>query len=142
MPEYIYTQGTQILIGGTISLLISWIITLIFNSSEPAILFAVIPTVFAIIATYSAATESDWNLFSRWGSSANSVKSQYVGNTSAVAVWSIATLGFIIIDLILWFLIFDSIRVNLMHTLSILLTISGGILIAIGGFIAHREWGE
>jgi hypothetical protein len=142
MPEYIYTQGTKILLSGSISLLLSWIITLIFNPDEPAFIFALIPCIFAILAAYSAATESDWNLFSRWGTNKVTVRSQYVGNTSAVSIWSVITVGFVGLDLFIWFLIQNRIQINILHTLSVLLTLIGGLLIIVGGFIAHREWQE
>ena len=80
----------------------------------------------------------DWSLFDRWGSTTVTVRTRYLGETSAVSVWSVVAVGFVGLEIFALFLI-GSIA-NIWELLGILLFILGGILIIIGGYIAHKEW--
>ena len=80
MPEYDFTRGTQILTLATVTLFISWFISMRFYPGSPGILFTLIATFFSTIATYAAATDMDMSLFER----IYVASSRYLGETSAV----------------------------------------------------------
>ncbi|MFX1517403.1 MAG: hypothetical protein ACFFC6_13950 [Promethearchaeota archaeon] len=93
---------------------------------------------FSALATYAAATDMDWSLFDRWGSTTVTVRTRYLGKTSAVSVWSVVAVGFVGLEIFALFLI-GSVT-DIWELLVIVLFILGGILIIIGGYIAHKEW--
>lgn len=124
----------------TIILIVSWVVNIVFCPESVGVFFTILPIPFSVIATYAAATDMDWSLFSRWGSDTVTVRTQYLGETSAVSIWSVVTVGFVALDVFVYFLVIEEVMENLWEILAFLLCILGGIFTIIGGFVAHREW--
>ena len=51
-------------------------------------------------------------------------------------------MGFVALDVFGHFLVIEDVFKNLWEVLAFLLCILGGVLVIIGGFIAHGEWEE
>ncbi|UCG01936.1 MAG: hypothetical protein JSW11_20345 [Candidatus Heimdallarchaeota archaeon] len=135
--EIDFTRRTQILLLATVLLITSWFINFIFYPEGIGIIFTLLIIPFSTFATYAAATDMDWSLFDRWGSTTVTVRTRSIGKTSAVSVWSLVAVGFVGLEIFAWFLI-GTVE-NLWDFIAISLCILGGIVI-IGGYIAHKEW--
>ena len=80
----------------------------------------------------------DWSIFDRWGSLTVTVRTRKIGETSAVSVWSLVAVGFVGLQVVIWFLI-GSVE-DLWNLIAFSMCILGGVLIIIGGYLAHKEW--
>ena len=114
-------------------------INAVFYPNGIGIILTLLIIPFSALATYAAATDMDWSLFDRWGSTTVTVRTRYLGETSAVSVWSFVAVGFVGLELFAVFLILESLS-NLWEILALLLCILGGVLVIIGGYVAHKEW--
>jgi hypothetical protein len=136
MTEFDFTKATQILTLATGALFISWITIFFYYPESPGIIFTLIPTFFAAIATYAAATDMDMPVFhTRYLQ-----LSRYLGETSAASTLSLMAFGFVVLDVIIWIIVKSQSRFNLMDTIALILTIIGGGFVSLGGILAHKEW--
>jgi len=70
------------------------------------------------------------------------VRRQYLGETSAASTFGFVAFGLIAIDALIWILILLSYGFSLPVLLLLVLSSVGGVLAALGGYLAHREWNE
>ena len=136
MTEIDFTKATQILIIATGALFISWITTFFYYPESPGIIFTLITTFLAAIATYAAATDMDMSVFhTRYLQ-----PSRYLGETSAASTLSLMAFGFVVLDVFIWSVVYSQSRFNLMDTIALILAIIGGGFVSFGGIIAHKKW--
>jgi len=123
MTEVDFTKATQILTIATGALFISWITTFFYYPESPGIIFTLIPTFLAVIATYAAATDDmDMSVFhTRYLQ-----LSRYLGETSAASTLSLMAFGFVVLDVFIWSVVYSQSRFNLMDTIALILAIIGG----------------
>jgi hypothetical protein len=138
IPEFDFTRGTQILLLATIVLIISWLINAAFYPERVGILLTLLIIPFSALATYAAATDMDWSLFHRTGTTTVTVRQTYLGETSAASVWGLIAVGFVGLEVFTWVLI-GSLE-DLWDLVAFSFCILGGVLIIVGGYIAHKEW--
>lgn len=122
----------------TVTLIVSWIASFVFNPGSIGVLFTAIPIPFSAIATYTAATDMDMSVFSYRG---RFQTGRYLGESSAAATWSFVALGFAAFDVFMWFLIVERFESGL-EALAFVLCFFGGVFVLIGGILAKREWDE
>ena len=119
-------------------LIISWIVSFVFDPESLGVIFTAIPIPFSAIATYAAATDMDMSVFATRG---RFQTGRYLGESSAAATWSFLALGFVALDVLMWILIVERFESGL-DALAFLLCFFGGVFVLIGGIVAKREWDE
>ncbi len=134
MTEFDFTRGTKILTLATITLFVSWITSFIYYPRNSSTILTLISAFFSVIATYAAAKSMNMPLF----------LSQYwaatKGKTSASFTSSLVASSLVLFNVLIWIIVKDQARSNLMDIIALILAIIGGILVSYGGIIAYKEW--
>ena len=138
--DFDYTRASKILTIATIILILSCVANILLL--QGFFLLSMVAAFFSVLATYAACTDMDLAVWERWGSYTVTVRRRYLGETSAASSFALVAFGIIAIDALIWILVMFSPGSDLRLLLLFALSSAGGVLVALGGFLAHQEWNE